>query len=68
MLRRGQMLGVVRNDLPEDLLLAWLQALDRSGDDWLLGHWDTLTSDDIARLSDQVSAAMRRAVAQDERA
>jgi AcrR family transcriptional regulator len=68
MLRHGQLLGVVRNDLPEDLVLAWLQALDRSGDDWLLAHWDTLTPDDIARLSDQVSAAMRRAVAPDERA
>jgi AcrR family transcriptional regulator len=63
MLRRGQTLGVVRDDVPQDLLLVWLQALDRSGDDWLLGHWDTLTPDDISRLADQTSAAMRRAVA-----
>jgi AcrR family transcriptional regulator len=66
MLRRGQALGVVRADLPEELLLAWLQALDRSGDDWLLAHWDALTPDDIARLADHTSAAMRRAVTPDD--
>jgi AcrR family transcriptional regulator len=66
MLRRGQVLGIVRDDVPEDLLLAWLQALDRSGDDWLLAHWVTLTPDDIARFADQTSAAMSRAVAPDD--
>jgi AcrR family transcriptional regulator len=65
MLQRGQALGLVRDDIPQDLLLAWLQALDRSGDDWLLTHWDALTRDEIAHVADQVSAAMRRAVAPD---
>jgi AcrR family transcriptional regulator len=65
MVRRGQALGLVRDDIPQDLLLAWLGALDRSGDDWLLAHWDALTRDEIAQVADQVSAAMRRAVAPD---
>jgi AcrR family transcriptional regulator len=62
-LRRGQALGVVRSDLPEDLTLAWLQALDRAGDDWLLARWSVLTPAEIAHVSDQTVAAMRRAIA-----
>jgi AcrR family transcriptional regulator len=62
MLRRGQSLGVVRADLPDDLLFAWLQALDRASDDWLLAHWAAQTPDTLAGLSDATVEAMRRAI------
>jgi AcrR family transcriptional regulator len=65
MLRRGLALGVIRDDLPEELLLTWLQALDRGSDDWLLARWSELTPEEVARRSDQTVEAMRRAVAPD---
>jgi AcrR family transcriptional regulator len=61
--KRGQELGVIRSDVPDDLLFAWLVALDDAGDQWLLARWERLTRQDIARVSDQVVDAMRRAVA-----
>lgn len=36
MIRRGQELGLIRVDLPEDLLFAWFRAIDGASDDWLL--------------------------------
>jgi AcrR family transcriptional regulator len=62
-LKRGQALGVVRPDLPDDLLFGWLEALDRGSDDWLLAHWSELDRDAVARISDQTVEAMRRATA-----
>jgi AcrR family transcriptional regulator len=61
--RRGQVLGVIRTDLPGEVLFAWLEGLDRASDDWLLAHWHDLDREDIARISDQTVEAMRRAVA-----
>jgi AcrR family transcriptional regulator len=60
---RGQSLGVIRTDLPDELLLAWLQGLDRAGDDWLLAHWNDVAREAIARVSDATVEAMRRVVA-----
>jgi AcrR family transcriptional regulator len=36
--RRGQEVGAVRTDLPDDLLLALIQAVDDANDKWLLDH------------------------------
>ena len=63
LIQRGQDLGVIRADLPSELLFAWLLALDRASDHWLLDHWERLDRAEMARLSDQTVAAMRRAVA-----
>jgi AcrR family transcriptional regulator len=60
---RGQALGVIRADLPDELLLAWLQGLDRASDDWLLAHWKDLGQEAIAHMSDATVEAMRRAIA-----
>ena len=62
-LKRGQELGVIRTDLPEELLFAWQQALDAASDHWLLAHWSELDRETIARLSDQTVDGMRRALA-----
>lgn len=62
LIARGQALGVIRTDLPDELLFAWLDALDDASDHWLLARWESLTPDDIARISDATVEAMRRAL------
>jgi AcrR family transcriptional regulator len=61
--QRGQELGVIRADMPEHLIFAWLQALDDASDHWLLAHWSTLDREAIAHISDQTVDGMRRALA-----
>ncbi len=62
-LKRGQELGVIRTDLPEQLLFDWQQALDAASDHWLLAHWSELDRQAIANISDQTVDGMRRALA-----
>jgi AcrR family transcriptional regulator len=61
--KRGQELGVIRTDLSEQLIFAWLQALDAASDHWLLAHWSKLDREAIAHISDQTVDGMRRALA-----
>ncbi len=61
--KRGQELGVIRSDIPEHLIFAWMQALDDASDHWLLAHWSELDCESIARISDQTVDGMRRALA-----
>ncbi|MBI5531564.1 MAG: TetR/AcrR family transcriptional regulator [Deltaproteobacteria bacterium] len=42
LLIRGRALGVVRADLPDDLLVALMFAMDEAADRWLADHWDEL--------------------------
>jgi AcrR family transcriptional regulator len=58
--KRGQALGVIRIDLADDLIFAWLQALDGASDTWLLARWSQLDVEMIAAISDQTVEAMRR--------
>jgi AcrR family transcriptional regulator len=63
--KRGQELAVIRTDIPDELIFAWLQALDEASDRWLLAHWKDLDRAAIAQVSDQTVDAMRRALAPD---
>ncbi len=63
LLRRGQLLGVVRMDWPEDLLIAVFTGLDNAADHWLVDNWETLGPDAVYRLSKQVFETMQLAVA-----
>jgi AcrR family transcriptional regulator len=63
LVQRGQELGVIRTDLSEHLIFAWLQALDDASNHWLLAHWSKLDRQTIAHLSDQTVDGMRRALA-----
>ena len=63
LIQRGQELGVIRTDLPDELLFAWLHALDYASDHWLMDHWERLDRADIARISDRTVAAMSKTVA-----
>ncbi|HHJ06716.1 MAG TPA: TetR/AcrR family transcriptional regulator [Anaerolineae bacterium] len=42
-LRRGQELGIIRQDLPDDLMLSLFLAIDDAHDRWLLLHREELT-------------------------
>jgi AcrR family transcriptional regulator len=57
---RGQQLGLIRKELPADLLFDWIAGLDNSSDTWLLARWEQLDRDAIASISDQTVDAMRR--------
>ena len=63
LLRRGQELGVVRTDLPEDLLITILTGVDNAADHWLADHWEALGFDEVARLTGLVLEAIRRLLA-----
>lgn len=68
LVRRGQELGLIREDLEIELILAWLQGLDRASDQWLAAHWTELDRAILTRVSDETVGAMSRALAADERA
>jgi AcrR family transcriptional regulator len=63
LIKRGQEIGVIRTDVPVDLLLAWLLALDQASDGWLMSQWKHLDRDAIVQGSDQTVAAISRALA-----
>jgi AcrR family transcriptional regulator len=63
LLRRGQQLGVVRDDLPEELLIAMLTGCDQAADHWLVDHWEALGADEVYLLSRRVFEAMRTLLA-----
>jgi AcrR family transcriptional regulator len=59
LVRRGQELGVVRNDLPDDLLMAMLTSADHAADHWLVEHWDSLGHAEIERLTRLIFESIR---------
>jgi AcrR family transcriptional regulator len=63
LVKRGQELRVIRNDLSEELIFAWIAALDDASDHWLLAHWSELDREAIARISDQTVDGISRALA-----
>ncbi len=59
LLRRGQELGTVRDDLPEELLIAMLTAADTAADHWMVDHWDDLGHEEAERIARTVFGAIR---------
>jgi AcrR family transcriptional regulator len=49
-LKKGQALGIVRKDLPDDLMLNLFLAIDDAHDNWLLAHQDELTQKKIEQV------------------
>jgi AcrR family transcriptional regulator len=60
---RGQELGLIRTDLPNELLIAWFRAIDGASDDWLLAHLDQLNQEAITHIASQTIATIRQALA-----
>ena len=53
-LQRGQELGVIRDDLPDELMIELLMGLGAATDAWVLDHVDEMSDDDILRYSKQM--------------
>ncbi len=49
-LERGRELGVIRTDLPTELLIEIYMGADEAGDRWLLRHWSSLGEDEKRAL------------------
>ena len=60
LLRRGQALGQVRDDLPQDLLLALTIALDDAHDRWVYAHWSELSTADLKEAALRAADNLRR--------
>ena len=63
LLQRGQGVGAVRRDLPDDLLLSLFIAVDDAGDRWLLEQWDEMTPKELEEIVRKMADAMRRLLA-----
>lgn len=63
LLQRGQELGVIRDDLPDELLSKLFIAIDDTTDQWLLANWETLEQDEIERLVRRVMLGLGRFLA-----
>ena len=66
LIKRGQEIGVIRTDIPDELIFAWMGALDDASDHWLLTKWKNLDREAIGHISDQTVDAMRRVLAPSE--
>ena len=60
LLRKGHELGVVRDDLPEELLLALVIAVDDAHDQWLYAHWQEHTTAKLEAAALRASDTLRR--------
>ena len=49
---RGQALGVIRTDLPLDLLVEIVVGADQGGDRWMVEHWDEFSEMEISKIID----------------
>jgi AcrR family transcriptional regulator len=62
LLKRGQQLGVIRTDIPDDLMMAWVRAVDDANDRWILENWDQLDVDALEAAADRVVDGIRRLI------
>jgi AcrR family transcriptional regulator len=60
LLQRGRELGVIREDLPEELLMSLVAAIDDAHDRWLFDHWEALSTDDLEQAAARISDTLRR--------
>jgi AcrR family transcriptional regulator len=51
-IERGQALGLIRTDLPPDLLVEIARGADEGGDRWMLERWDALSPEDLKKIVD----------------
>ncbi len=51
-LERGQVLGLIRTDLPLDLLVETVMGADQGGDQWMVDHWDEFSEEELRKIVD----------------
>lgn len=52
LVRRGRDLGLVRRDMPEDLLVDWFMALDEAADRWFVSRMGEVDEVELQELAD----------------
>lgn len=65
-IRRGHELGVIRDDLPEDLLINVIMALDHVHDEWLSEHWEAMGKTEFEAFTRTYVGFMKRALERSE--
>jgi len=60
---RGQALGLIRTDLPTDLLIAMVLGIDEATDRWMLEHYDQVGLEPTMTLAMKVLSAVQRLLA-----
>jgi AcrR family transcriptional regulator len=60
LLGHGRELGLIRDDLPEELLLSLVIAVDDAHDRWLFAHWSELSSTDLEGAAIRIADTLRR--------
>jgi hypothetical protein len=63
LIQHGQDLGLIRSDLPRELLVAWFRALDGASDDWLLARLEQLDQETVRQIALHTMTAIRQALA-----
>lgn len=63
LIRRGRELGIVRTDLPEDLLISLVMALDETHDRWLLAQLDDPASTALETAAERMVNLLQRLLA-----
>jgi AcrR family transcriptional regulator len=58
--QRGRELDLIRTDLPEELLLSLVIAVDDAHDRWLFDHWSELSPADLEQAARRISDTLRR--------
>lgn len=61
--KRGQAVGAVRTDLPDDLLFALVQAVDDANDRWLLEHRAELQQQEMETIAARAIELLHRLLA-----
>jgi AcrR family transcriptional regulator len=51
-IHRGQVLGVIRTDLPLELLVEITMGADMGGDHWMMEHWDDFSDEEMKKIVD----------------
>ena len=62
--RRGLDLGVIRNDLPEGILINLIMTLDHVHDEWLSDHWEEMEETEFEAFTRTYVDFMQRALEQ----
>ena len=63
LMERGRELGVVRGDLPGELLVAVVAAATEAADRWMVEHWEEFEEDQLEMIERELFEILRRIAA-----
>lgn len=63
LLEKGQELGVIRTDLPNELLVGLFIAVDDAADRWLLARWHSLEQEEVEDIVRRIILGLERLLA-----